>query len=337
MAIRFVRADITTLKVDAIVNSANPFPIIGTGCDAAIYKAVGAERLLAERRKIGSIDVGDARATSGFDLCRIIIHTVGPDWIDGEHGEFEALRNCYRNSLNIVLKEQCRSVAFPLISTGVYGFPKDEALNIATSEINAFLMKHSNVEVIICIFDEDSFVLSGKIAENVEEFINRQKAGERLKEEYGQRYDYVMNRSKEAKISKTKKKTSDSFRYEMSDDPSTFAEKLEQYVEKLNEKPSVVYGRAWLPRRTYSRIVCGNYSPRKDAAIALCLALKLNVEQTVDLLSRNSLAFDPSDKADQFILICIKNKTFDLDRINEGLVKLGLYDKVFIDRRDTGN
>ena len=139
MAIRYVRADITTLKVDAIVNSANPFPIIGSGCDSAIYEAAGEERLLKERKKIGTIEVGDAMATSGFDLCKIIIHTVGPNWIDGEHGEFEALQNCYRNSLELVLREQCRSVAFPLISTGVYGFPKDQALTIATNEINAFL------------------------------------------------------------------------------------------------------------------------------------------------------------------------------------------------------
>ncbi len=335
MAIRYIRADITTLKVDAIVNSANPFPVIGSGVDSAIYKAAGAEKLLKERKKIGSIDVGEARATSGYDLCKTVIHTVGPRWKDGRHGEFESLRNCYRNSLDLVLKQQCRSVAFPLISTGVYGFPKDEALNIAVSEINDFLMKHGSIEVTICIFDEDSFVLSGRIAENVEEFINRQSANDKLKEEYGPGYDRVMERSRRSKLVKVKKR-SGSYRYEISDDTSTFAEKLNNYVNFLNEKPSAVYDRAWLPRRTYSRIICGNYSPRKDAALALCIALKLNVQQSVDLLSRNSMTFNPSDPADQFILICIKNKTYDLEKINEGLVKLGLFDKTFIDRRDAG-
>ncbi|MBQ6479024.1 MAG: macro domain-containing protein [Erysipelotrichaceae bacterium] len=334
MAIKYVRADITTLKVDAIVNSANPLPIIGGGVDSAIYKAAGAERLLAERKKIGAIDVGDARVTSGFDLCRVIIHTVGPRWIDGQHNELENLRNCYRISLALALREQCRSIAFPLISTGVYGFPKDEALNIATSEINEFLMKHGNVKVIICIFDEDSFMLSGKIAENVEEFISRQKATEKLQEEYGSRYETVMERSKKSKLIKVHKRVGTSYRYELPNDVSTFADKLYYYVDLLDEKPSAIYDRAWLPRRTYSRIMCGNYSPRKDAAIALCLALKLNVQQTMDLLSRNSMAFNPSDKSDQFILICIKNKTYDLEKINEGLVKLGLFDKTFIDRRD---
>ena len=334
MAIKYIRADITTLKVDAIVNSANPLPVIGGGVDSAIYKTAGAEKLLAERRKIGSIDIGDARATTGFDLCKIIIHTVGPHWIDGEHGEFENLRHCYRNCLDLALKEQCRSIAFPLISTGVYGFPKDEALNIATSEINEFLLKHNSVEVIVCIFDEDSFVLSGKIAENVEEFINKQKATEKLQEEYGSGYETVMERSKRSRLIKVNKKNNSTYRYEISNDRSTFSEKLSSYVKVLDEKPSAIYNRAWLPRRTYSRIINGNYSPRKDAAIALCLALKLNVQQSFDLLSRNSMAFNPSDEADQFILICIKNKTYDLEKINEGLVKIGLFDKTFVDRRD---
>ena len=334
MAIKFVRADITTLKVDAMVNSANPYARVGGGVDSAIYKAVGRERLLKERKKIGSIDVGTAVATPGFDLCKIIIHTVGPRWIDGQHHELESLRNCYRNCLSIVIREQCKSVAFPLISTGVYGFPKDEALNIATSEINDFLLKHNNIEVIICIFDEDSFVLSGKIAENVEEFINKQNAHELLKKEYGSNYDMVMERSKKAKLIKVNKKAASSSEYELSNDDSGFAEKLLQYVDILKEKPSVIYNRAWLPRRTYSRIIAGNYSPRKDAVLALCLSLRLNVEQSIDLLSRNSMTFNPADKADQFIFICIKNKTYDLEKINEGLVKLGLYDKTFLDRRD---
>ncbi len=144
-----------------------------------------------------------------------------------------------------------------------------------------------------------------------------------------------MERSKRSKLIKVKKRSGSSYRYEISEDTSTFAEKLNQYVNFLNEKPSAIYGRAWLPRRTWSRIICGNYSPRKDAALALCIALKLNVRQSVDLLSRNSMTFNPSDSADQFILICIKNKTWDLEKINEGLVKLGLFDKTFIDRRDS--
>ena len=334
MAIRYVRADITTLKIDAIVNSANPLPVIGSGCDSAIYEAAGAERLLKERKKIGTIEIGDAMATSGFDLCKTIIHTVGPDWVDGSHGEFEDLRSCYRNSLKLVLQEQCRSVAFPLISTGVYGFPKDEALRIATEEINAFLLKHSHIQVILCIFDEDSFVLSGKIAESVEEFITREKAKKTLQDEYGVFYDAVMERGKQARLQKPKRKTNASNRYELSEEETPFHQKLKYYVDLSGEKASAIYGRAWLPRRTYSRIMKGNYVPHKDAVLALCIALKLSAEKTADLLARNGQAFNPADKWDQFVFICIRNKTFDLEKINEGLVKIGLDDRTFLDRRD---
>ncbi len=333
MAIRYIRADITTLKVDAIVNSANPFPVIGAGCDSAIYAAAGKEQLLKERKKIGTIEVGDAMATNGFDLCKTIIHTVGPNWIDGEHGEFENLRNCYRNSLELVLREQCRSVAFPLISTGVYGFPKDQALAIATSEINDFLIRHSHIEVILCIFDQDSFVLSGKIADNVEEFISKESARERLRDEYGYSYDAVMERGRQARLYQPTKKKNISFRYELSEDDSSFARKLKYYIDMSGKKASEIYDQAWLPRRTYSRIMQGNYVPRKDATLALCMALKLDVQKTVDLLARNGQAFNPADKADRFLLLNIRNKTFDLDKINEGLVKLGLDDRTFVDRR----
>ena len=337
MAIKFVRADITVYgkenNIEAIVNSANPSPVIGGGTDSSIYKAAGSERLLKERKKIGNIDVGDAVATSGFDLCKIIIHTVGPNWKGGNNNEFEDLRSCYRKSLEVALKEQCRSVAFPLISTGVYGFPKAEALNIATSEINSFLLEHSSMEVVICIFDQDSFVLSGKIADNVEEFINKQNSIEKLKEEYGSCYDGVIQRGKQGLLAKPIEKKIKGYKYQLSEDPSYFSEKLKYYIRLSGEKPSVIYrDRAWLPRRTYSRIINGTHAPQKDAVLALCLALKLNVEQTADMLARNGMAFNPSDKFDRFIVQSIQKKIYDLDVINEGLFKLGL--EQFVNRKD---
>ena len=337
MAIKYVRADITVYgkenNFDAIVNSANPFPLIGGGTDSSIYKAAGSERLLKERKKIGNIDVGEAVATSGFDLCKTIIHTVGPNWKGGNNNEFEDLRSCYRKSLQVALKEQCRSVAFPLISTGVYGFPKAEALNIATSEINSFLLEHSGMEVVICIFDQDSFVLSGKIADNVEEFITKQNSIEKLKEEYGSYYEGVIQRGKQGMLVKPVEKKVNRHKYQLSEDPSSFAEKLKYFIQASGEKPSVIYkDRAWLPRRTYSRIINGTHAPKKDAVLALCLALRLSIEQTADMLARNGMAFNPSDKYDQFIVQTIQKKIYSLDEINESLFKLGF--EQFQDRRD---
>lgn len=333
MAIRYVRADITSLDVDAIVNSANPSPTVGGGVDSAIYEAVGIERLLKERKKIGPLAPGDAAVTPGFDLCKVVIHAVGPSWIDGKHGEFEDLRSCYRKSLQLVLEQQCRSVAFPLISTGVYGFPKAEALKIATDEINAFLLEHSKIEVILCIFDEDSFVLSGKIAETVKEFIDKEKAHEKLKEEYGYYYDRVMEKGRHSKYDKVSAPKASSYHYDLSEDDRSLAQMLKDRVEKSGEKSSAIYERAWLPRRTYSRMINGRRIS-KDALIAMCLALKLDLDGSADLLSRNGLAFDPSDRYDRLIVQCIKDRQFDLDKINQALTAIGLEDRLFLDRRD---
>ena len=137
-----IRNDITKVTADAIVNTANPHACIGGGTDSAIYQAAGAEALLAERRKLGDIPVGQAAVTSAFELqAKYIIHTVGPVWQGGTHGEDAALRSCYEQSLHLAHMLGCESVAFPLISTGVYNFPRDKAMRIATAAIYEFLME----------------------------------------------------------------------------------------------------------------------------------------------------------------------------------------------------
>ncbi|MBR3394318.1 MAG: macro domain-containing protein, partial [Firmicutes bacterium] len=140
MPFSIIRNDITKVAADAIVNTANPQPVIGAGTDSAIYKAAGEELLLAERRKIGAIHPGEAAVTPAFALpAKYIIHTVGPAWRGGEAGEFETLASCYRKSLLLAKQLGCESVAFPLISTGTYGFPKDKALSVAMETIEDFL------------------------------------------------------------------------------------------------------------------------------------------------------------------------------------------------------
>ena len=157
MLFQIVRNDITKIKADAIVNTANPKPCVGSGTDSAIYAAAGKEVLLAERKKIGDIEPGTACSTDAFKLdAKYIIHTVGPAWVDGKHGERDILRSCYANSISLAADLNCNSIAFPLIATGVYGFPKDEALNIALAEIGKFLLIHE-MKVILVVFDRTSF------------------------------------------------------------------------------------------------------------------------------------------------------------------------------------
>ena len=174
MPFRIIRTNLTKVHADAIVNTANPMPVYGDGTDRAIYMAAGADELLAERRKIGAISRGEAAVTKAFRLpARFIIHTVGPVWQGGDHGEFETLRSCYRKSLLLAEQLECQSIAFPLISTGVYGFPRDKALDIALSCFREHL-RDSEIDIILVVFDRKSFQLSEELVSDVEQFIDEQ-------------------------------------------------------------------------------------------------------------------------------------------------------------------
>ena len=184
MAFQIIRNDITKVSADAIVNTANPKPKFVSGTDYAIYMAAGAEELLKERQKIGNIETGQAAVTPAFALsAKYIIHTVGPAWVDGEHGEREAVRSCYENSLRLAKELGCESIAFPLIATGVYGFPKADALQIAVTVFSEFLTD-TDMEIILVVFDEASFVLSGKIFSGVDAFIDENYVSEKMDSEY---------------------------------------------------------------------------------------------------------------------------------------------------------
>ena len=184
MAFRIIRNDITKVSADAIVNTANPRPRYVSGTDYAIYMAAGADELLKERQKIGNIETGQAAVTPAFALsAKYIIHTVGPEWVDGEHGEREAVKSCYENSLRLAKDWGCESIAFPLIATGVYGFPKADALQIAVTVFSEFLTD-TDMEIILVVFDEDSFVLSGKIFSGVDAFIDENYVSEKMDSEY---------------------------------------------------------------------------------------------------------------------------------------------------------
>ena len=169
MPFQIIRNDITKVKADVIVNTANPYPVIGSGTDSAMYRAAGEQRLLAEREKIGNIAPGQVAVTPAFDLtAKYIIHTVGPAWEDGNHGERDVLHSCYEKSLAKAAELKAESIAFPLIATGVYGFPKDDALNIALTEIGKFLLTH-DMKVILVVFDRKAFELSGKLVGDINE------------------------------------------------------------------------------------------------------------------------------------------------------------------------
>ena len=184
MPLEIIRNDITKVEADAIVNTANPEPIYGRGVDSAIYAAAGAEALLAARAKIGRMSPGTAAVTPAFNLsAKYIIHTVGPVWQGGDSGEAETVASCYRNALALAKENNCESIAFPLIATGTYGFPKDLALRIAISEISSFLFEN-DMTVYMVVYDKDAFVLSGKLFNDVTEYIKESEVIPREEREY---------------------------------------------------------------------------------------------------------------------------------------------------------
>ncbi|MBR1760585.1 MAG: macro domain-containing protein [Schwartzia sp.] len=183
MPLEIVRNDITKIQVDAIVNTANPRPVVGGGVDRAIHKAAGAELLVA-RKKIGDIATGKAFITPAYDLpADYVIHTVGPVWQDGRHGERELLTECYTNSLRLASENQCSSIAFPLISAGVFGCPAEIAIATATQAIRDFLVQH-DIEVYLVVFDRKSFRISNSLFDDVQNYLDEMYVEEILDEEY---------------------------------------------------------------------------------------------------------------------------------------------------------
>lgn len=187
MAFKIVRNDITKMNTEAIVNTANDHPTVGTGCDSAVYKAAGYNELLAYRtEKIGFVPEGDAFITPGFNLqAKYIIHAVSPLYMGGNEGEEEKLRSCYRKSLKLAKENGIKSVAFPLISTGGFGYPKEEGMRIAVDEIHAFLL-NNEMEIFLVVFDDKAKSLGKRIFPDLEEYIDQNYVEDKRGEEYGE-------------------------------------------------------------------------------------------------------------------------------------------------------
>ena len=188
MPFKIVRNDLTKMQVDAIVNTANNMPIYSSGTDLAVYKAAGEEELLKARQAIGVMEEGEVAITPGFKLpAKYIIHAVSPRYVDGHENEEEKLRSCYKKSLELAAEHHLESIAFPLIATGSFQYPKEEGMRIALDEINAFLMTH-NMMVYLVVFDTKATQLGLNVYPNLEAYIDHHYVCEKREEEYGDPY-----------------------------------------------------------------------------------------------------------------------------------------------------
>ena len=321
MPFEIVRNDIVNMKVDAIVNTVNPRPIIGAGTDKAVHDKAGA-RLLLARKEIGNIAVGEAAITPAFDLnARYVIHTAGPIWRDGKSSEEALLASCFKNSLRLAKEKECESIAFPLISTGSYGFPKPLALQIAVREISSFLMENE-MQVYLVVFEKQSFELSEKLFKSVSSYIDANYVSDKMNLEYGtsklRRFDYEEMLLRESSYEITSKMSNlDGM---LNDLDKGFSETLLYLIDRTGKKDSEIYKKANVDRKLFSKIRNNaDYRPSKATAIAFAIALELSMDETDDLLARAGIALSQSNKFDVIVRYFIENKKYDIFELNSVL------------------
>lgn len=333
MPFHIIRNEITKVEADVIVNTANPEPIIGDGTDSAIYQAAGKDKLLAERVKIGKMEQGQTALTPAFDLsAKYIIHAVGPAWIDGNHNERDILRSCYANTLALAEQVKAESIAFPLIATGVYGFPKNEALNIALSEIGKYLLTH-DMDIILVVFDKESFQLSSEMVGSIDEYIDEFGIKKLYSDEYSIRGEEYIRRRRAAAMledtddealsaSYTPLPTDTSLDQLLENGEETFQQRLFRLIKERGADEIELYKKANIDRKLFSAIRCNvNYKPKKKTAVALGIALELDMMAMMDLLQRAGMALSPSNKFDLIISYCIDKRIYDIFEINAILFK----------------
>lgn len=333
MPFTIVRQDITKLKVDAIVNAANTDLAMGGGVCGAIFKAAGALELQAACDKLAPIKTGEAVITPGFGLrAKFIIHASGPVYSQRNKEQNEQLlRAAYTNSLKRAVENNCISIAFPLISSGIYGYPKDEALQVATSAIQDFL-KDYDLEVTLVVFDKSSFAVSRELLGAVESYID-----EHFFEKHQIKRRQLLDAEKGALEEALEEEGIFSPKIFESMQAPLARAGIDDFVDNLDEPFSMtllrlidakgktdveIYKRANLDRKLFSKIrTSRNYMPSKRTAVGLAIALELSLDETEDLLERAGYALSHSQKFDVIVEYFIVSGKYDIFEINEVLFK----------------
>lgn len=335
MPIQIVRNDITKMKVDAIVNAANNSLLGGGGVDGAIHRAAGPE-LLAECQQLHGCKTGDAKITKGYNLpARYVIHTVGPVWNGGTHGERNLLSSCYRSSLDLAVKYNCQSIAFPLISSGVYGYPKDQALQVAMETVSDFLVNtvpDYDLTVYIVVFSKEATKASQFLSADIQQFIDDHYAERYSDSRETYRHRAMMAREfpnaedmvcKEcAPCAPMAYNVSGSLEDFLKEKDEGFAQALVSMIQKSGKKPSYIYKKANIDKKLFSKIVNNiNYHPSKETALAFAIALELNMEETQAFIAKAGYALSHFSKFDIIVEYFILKQHYNVADIN-----IALYD-----------
>ena len=319
MPLIIVRNDITKMPVDAIVNAAKESLLGGGGVDGCIHRAAGPE-LLAECRRLGGCKTGDAKITKAYLLpCRYVIHTVGPVWRGGGHGEREQLASCYQTSLALAQAHNCETVAFPLISSGIFGYPKDQALRVAADTIGEFLLG-SDMTVYLVIFDRKAYQISGKLFADIAAYIDDHyvDAHTDFRRERMRRIGLVESRMLTAY--EDAPMAASGLDEALAHLDTGFSETLLKLIDRSGKKDAEVYKKANVDRKLFSKIRNNpGYKPSKSTAIAFAIALELNLDETRDLIARAGYALSASSKFDVIIEYFIGREKYDIFEINEAL------------------
>lgn len=321
MPIQIVRNDITKMKVDAIVNAAKQSLLGGGGVDGCIHRAAGPE-LLAECRTLGGCDTGGAKLTKAYRLpCKYVIHTVGPVWRGGGQGERELLSSCYRTSLALALERGCGTVAFPLISSGAYGYPKAQALQVAMEAVGGFLLDHE-MTVYIVVFDRSAFQIGEKLFSDVASYIDQNYVDEHAdsaREQFGRRKTAFFEEAP-APMMAAMRQADVGLDQALSQLDEGFSQTLLRKIDQRGMTDAQCYKKANIDRKLFSKIKSNPaYRPSKPTALAFAVALELPLEEAEELLRRAGFALSHASKFDVIVEYFISREQYDIFTINEAL------------------
>lgn len=343
MPFKIIRDDITKVKADAIVNPANPEPVIGGGVESAIYEAAGKEKLLEARKELGRLQPGKVGVTEAFNLAaKYIIHVSGIYWEGGNSFEARCLKECYEKALKAALDKGCKSIAFPLLGTGTYGFPKDIGLDVAVSTFTEFLEEYE-MEITLVVFDNEAVNVSGKLAYEVKSFIDDKYAHEVLETEYkkdrniecyelpNERFHLLLKEETYDVLDNACTKDTFSAKQPGSLEAAlkniykeSFEKHLQQLINKKGLRNSEVYAAANISKQYFSKLLKGQVKPSKDKMLALAVGLRLNMDEVVDFLRIAGYALSPISQTDTVVEYFIRKQEYNVLKINIVLFDYGL-------------